>query len=478
MAKRKQNRNNRRHRRDDYYDHDHNNISYALTGRNDAYDGDSGRSNRRNKKADGTYRMSPAKIAAGVIGGLVGYIISEILYNNMADTMNMPLLIGLYFMIIAVFIFIPVYLVSSIKGDVYRFTGKRKNVLPFFFLVSISLIFIFSMLFEFLYEIEKSEAVAPSSYILALDVSGSMDSTDSERKVPEAVSKIVLQMEDGFPFAVYYFNHNTENISPMHNKTLADESVDWNSGYNGGTAISGALEKILNDYESQIKAGTWLGGTSPKVLLMTDGYSGDDGIFNSRINSLIKLYRKQGIQVSTVGTSQSNEMLMKKIADSTGGVFISVNDVDNIYDIMTSAINGTASRNLISYRYRSSGLLSFLRILFLTVILGLFSIIFYAADAVQYDIGIILFCKIVTAILAAILTELLFQVFNFPELFVHTCVAVLTTVAILRTFVKNTKKREKSDNDDHGDLWNDDSLSGYTLGSETEEPLQGKTIGR
>lgn len=402
-------------------------------------------------------KFSAEKLIGAFIGGGVGLVVSEIVYHVFEESIARPLLIGLYFVIIALFEFLFVFSISWRFGDHFEIVGidrrkRRRHVLMT--LGGLCAVFVGAAVLELLYELDPSgKNITPSSYIIVEDISESMQSNDSTRQLPEATRRLVKNMDEGFPFAVYPFSSDVGEITPMHKRNNADLANDWNFDYSGSTELTGVLRRILNDYSDAVDKGTWTGGTVPKVLVITDGCPTDAGLFNINLNSVVKEYRRNGIAISSVCVKNADVSLMTQIAEKTGGVCISADDVDQLYEQMEQGFIGKAARDLISPRtlIKYDGLFSFLRILFITIIGTAFALLHNNANCMEDELLPILVTDGVSALLSGFLFEFLYRLISSGNLPVHIAGMLLIVFFIPKTIVRKKQSAGESNKDDWGD---------------------------
>lgn len=418
----------------DEWDSNFDDDNFVSSGYDDEF------SNSEFKSSDGSLYdensktvLSPLKIIAGVIGGIVGFIINEVIYKNLVDKLWTPFVIALYFLILGICVFIPVYISANKCGDVLRFIRKgKKEVLIKSCLIGLVSLFFLGGLFEFIYEIGFSQkSKKTTSYIIALDVSGSMQTTDNEKKLSEAMKNIVKNIDDDFPYAVYTFSDDVKCIENMHHKSNKDETIDWIFEYYGGTALYTAMRQIYEDYKSAVDNGTWIGGDNPKVLVLSDGYPGD------RKGNVLKSYRKNGLAASTVAVRGADIKLMERIARSTGGVCISVDDTDKLLVSIEEAITSSYERNLLTYRInnRYDWVYFIFRVLFLAILGFIFSFVIFSGNAFENDAGIIIAIKIFTSLLSAFIFEIVIQNTMISDGFMRFLYCILASAAILHTLI-------------------------------------------
>ena len=319
---------------------------------------------RRQLPQDLNLWLIPVTAAAG----LISWVICFLLYSAMEDTVSRPLLIGILFFVFSIILILVVYVFSNHTGifeENILTGGSPLSAL----LTAVGCAVIIggaAVLFPWLYGLGiGKENTGPTSYIFVIDDSGSMANNDPEQKRYSAIASVLEDMPDDFPYMVYNFSNGTEIIKEMSTKSEGIPALSGNSY--GGTSIRFALMQVMDDYEN----GIWDGGKNPRVILLTDGYATDIGLFSS-VNKPLRRYARKGISVSTVGLGDVDRNLMQKIADKTGGVFIDVSDASGLAEAMNSAAGQVTDRDLLTLRNSSKlgWLYGILRVLFL-LILGL-----------------------------------------------------------------------------------------------------------
>lgn len=273
----------------------------------------------------------------------------------------------------------------------------------------ILLTFVLGLLFEFLYEIdmfsEQDIYQDATSYVFIIDNSGSMSGNDPDGLRYSAISRIMAEKDDSFPYAVYSFSDSVvvdRAIAP-----ISDGNNELGPKYLGGTSLKLALTTVLDEYENKF---SYEMGDAPKFLVLSDGYATDIGLFR-KIDPVLKRYAKTNISVSTVGLGNPDEALMQRIADETGGVYINVDDVDSLEDSMKQAITkyGEDKYARTLYTRRSVPRLNFvyaiMRILFTSILGILMSLAMLFATGKSEDSSMIIGSSLITGAIAGILME-------------------------------------------------------------------------
>lgn len=376
-------------------------------------------------------------LIASLVFGVIGAFISRMIYGMLVGSLYRPVVIlvtiGVFFLIIGVG-----NILFRIVRGMYSpsFSAGKAFAL---FAASFAIILILSFVFELIYELGGGFKTSDAgSYIIVIDDSGSMDSSDPSNERYAAIETILQDKANDFPYAVYRFSDETECIREMLPKSQKTEYGDIDIG--GGTSIKGALTKVLSDYET----GTLKNANNPKVLLLSDGCATDIGLFSS-IDSVLKDYGKNGISISTVGLGSGvDEGLMRQIANTTGGVYINVTDVSNLANTMTTAIESYYKRDLLTYRivFGSNILYVIERILFMGIIGALIgSVLVVVGNGKKQEYGIAI--AILKGVVAAVILEIFINSIGVNERIVDYIYFVIVAVVAPWIFVRDPVSRGK-----------------------------------
>lgn len=187
----------------------------------------------------------------------------------------------------------------------------------------------------------------------------------------DAISEIMNSPENMLPYMVYAFSSESRILRNMG--TLEPDEAKIPVTCDGTTSIREITLRILQDYKEK----RWNGGDNPKIIFLTDGFATDldNGFlwFKGNVpefNAALEEYSKLGINISTVGLGSVDKELMRKMAETTGGVFINVDQATDLAAAMKTAATSYSERNLLSVRYMKhmNKLFGFLRIFFLSLI--------------------------------------------------------------------------------------------------------------
>ncbi len=299
-------------------------------------------------------------LVTSAIGGIISWIISSVWLSNADETLPQIIKMGAVFAILNAAVIIMVLAGAIISG---RFRGAAKNVLlPL--LPGTLVVCLLAMLFQFIYGLSFSGVPdKATSYVFIIDDSGSNEDTDPWNLRYAAIKDVLSTEAADMPYMVYAFSTETEKIRDMG--PLQPNEPDIVGYSEGDTRIKLALETVLADYNDKI----WDGGENPKIVLLTDGYASDINIISS-ISKLLYEYVDNNLTVSTVGLGDCDERLLNEIADKTGGIYVSVENVNDLSTAMQKAARLRTERNLLSVRHmrRLSIVYGILRVLFLTLL--------------------------------------------------------------------------------------------------------------
>ncbi len=347
-----------------------------------------------------------------VFAGVLSWFGCHYIYTTYSDKLSESVMIGSLCAVLFAAVFLTVLLGSMIAGS---FNKESELFVDFghmaaYFICSLIGIFVLAMGLEFIYECNPNiKSIEPTSYIFVIDESGSMSGNDPGGLRYEAIPEIMKAAEEGFPYMVYTFSDDTQIIRDMAPLDAEYEPIPVNS--DGGTAICGTILRILQDY----KNGVWDGGSNPKVVFLTDGSATDlSNVFlwfrgnMPEFNAALEEYYNLGINISTVGLGSVDREIMTKMAETTGGVFVNIQNASDLASAMKTAASSYSDRNLLSIRYmkRWDTLYGFLRILFLTIIgtvIGSLMLLAYMEDS---SIPIIIVSSIICSLIGSVLFEI------------------------------------------------------------------------
>ena len=353
----------------------------------------------------------PLLIVSAVFA-LIAMNTALIVHGTLENKLFRPLCIGITLAVFLLIMVILLFLFQNIRGAFGGGQDPGKMIVAG--LISVVVILIVGILFEFIYELGgKAKFSNPGSYIIVIDDSGSMESSDPGYVRYAAIETILEDTAPDFPYAVYSFNSDVNCIREMAPRSQG--GIPASPGIGGGTAIRGTLLKIADDLEN----GDLKKAKDPKILFLSDGAPTDMGLFRSA-KPIIKAYQKLGVSISTVGLGGgASKSLMKQIAQGTGGVCISVDDVDGLKNGMKEAIENFSGRDLLTLRIvpEMDILYCIERIVFMGLLgLGcMFGILSAAGLLLDKTDDLAFITALIRFMPASILLEILIQAVGIPE---------------------------------------------------------------
>lgn len=307
----------------------------------------------------GKKKMFIPALIVTILYGILWFFLGELIVNNLFNKIWNPIAVAVYVLAFVIPLIGILLLLSRAAENLSRTaqlwgTGKAIGWLA----LSLAVTFLLTMALEFIYELDNSLTTPKTtSYVFVIDDSGSMSVNDPDNLRVEAIGEI-MKKED-IPYCVYKFSEDAELIHEMSEYDQNDV-YEFNSD-GGGTNILQSLYTVSQD----MKDPGFGGGERPKVLLLSDGESYDDGLAE-----VMREFVDLNVVVSTVGFGQVNTSLMQGIADRTGGIYVYCDDLNALSTDMEQAITSGSTRTLLTPRSTRNNqiLLLIMRILFLTMI--------------------------------------------------------------------------------------------------------------
>ena len=344
--------------------------------------------------------------------GIIAMNAALTVYGLLEGKLFRPLSIGITLAVFLLIMVILVFVSQNVRGAFGGGQDPGKMIVAG--LISVVVILLAGTLFEFIYELGgKAKFSNPGSYIIVIDDSGSMEGSDPGYVRYAAIETILEDTAPDFPYAVYSFNSDVRCIREMAPRSQGE--IPASPGIGGGTAIRGTLLQIADDLEN----GDLKKAKDPKVLFLSDGAPTDMGLFRD-VKPIIKAYQKLGVSISTVGLGGgASKSLMKQIAQGTGGVCISVDDVNGLKAGMKTAIESFSGRDLLTLRIVPGMdiLYCIERIVFMGLLgLGcMFGILSAAGLLLDKTDDLAFMTSLIRFIPASLLLELLIQAAGVPE---------------------------------------------------------------
>ncbi|AWX58896.1 VWA domain-containing protein [Brevibacillus brevis] len=295
-------------------------------------------------------RVSLLMLVCSLVGGVIGFLVGEVMLGKLSGEIPQWLLMGLYFGQYAFFVGLMCLIAEMISprlnGDGWkqRYLGfSWKMLVPSTFLM----VGVVALLLQLLYGSSFQQASGANNIVMVLDTSGSMQQSDPDNQLFKAAADMVQRMDSDMNIAVVTFHDQTNVLQPLtdlSSQSAKDEVVKKLLQYprsDGGTRIDLALQAGLD----QLQANQM---TNSTVVLMSDGYSDLD------IPAALAPYKQNQVIVHTVGMSQidaDGTALLQKIAAETGGSYFNVEHADQMTGIFGQIYDmSRTDRNIVSER--------------------------------------------------------------------------------------------------------------------------------
>ncbi|KQL46798.1 hypothetical protein AN963_18020 [Brevibacillus choshinensis] len=297
-------------------------------------------------------KLSLLMILCSLVGGVIGFVVGEVILSQLSTELPQWLLMGLYFGQYALFVGVMCLVAEMISprlnghGWKQRYVGASWKMLVPSTLVMVG---VAAMLLQLLYGFSYQRASSTDNIVMLLDTSDSMKVSDPNNQLFQAASDVVRKMDNDMQIAVITFNDRTEVLQPL--VQLSDQNVkdtviaklQNHPGPSGGTQIEKALQTALE----QLQAAQQLNPSST-VVLMSDGYSNVD------LQKAMEPYKQANMHIHTVGMSQvdaDGTYLLKRIAEETGGTYFNVDHAEELSGIFGQIYDmSRQDRNLVSER--------------------------------------------------------------------------------------------------------------------------------
>lgn len=286
-------------------------------------------------------RYSGKMLIGSILAGVLYAGMGEIFYQRLKGVFPDLFLVTGYLMGLFLWIGFVVWIIGK---WVYHRVYKKVSIKQWVWITLAMLVFAIG--FEWLYEMSfHGQTKRYDSYLFVIDNSGSMDRSDPNGLRFETIETVLAEKPEKFSYAIYLFSDSAILVRKLGDQTT---DLEYDRGNNHGmTAIKGTLQTILEDIEN----GTLdLEGRNGHVILLSDGAATD---IHSREEFLAVLdgFVQKEISISTVGLLNADEELMSEIATITGGVFVSVEEIEDLEDAMVQAgQEKVIERNLLDYR--------------------------------------------------------------------------------------------------------------------------------
>jgi len=186
-------------------------------------------------------------------------------------------------------------------------------------------------------EIEDEASVTPVDATFILDSSGSMGGNDPNDLRLRASRRFVGALIDGDRAGVVDFDSSAQLRQSLTTDFGAVNSSIGQVDSFGGTVIEGGLREALDEYEANSNA-----SRAKIAILLTDGQNGGS---NSEVRSQAQRADDLNVTVYTIGFGGANDQLLRDVADTTGGNFTFVSDVEDLPNVFARIANQTGPQD-------------------------------------------------------------------------------------------------------------------------------------
>jgi len=372
-------------------------------------------------------KISIQMLIATIIAGLIYGVVGEVIYRVFHFWAPSPVVTLVYFGGLFAFIALALALINNIFYSQYPGKILKKS-----FLLSIALIIVCSLLFEFIYDLigERIKIKGFDSYVFLIDNSGSMLQNDEYNLRYKAIEDLLADKKDSFEFAVYSFDDEVRVVRPMGPKK---DGIDLGQPENAGqTHLYTAMQQLLDDQD----AGILDMSSSTRVVVLTDG--GPNDVYAAETTiwlNLLDKFADRKITVSTISLGDSQETFMSMVAEATGGVFVNCKDIDEIDGAFVKATAVSKQpRNLLGFRPGNymNLLLGIMRVVFV-IGLGLITALMKTAVCERFiNTKSVFISSIIGGTLAGICIEIGMNGFGINATIMRIITCVLVSFTVLR----------------------------------------------
>lgn len=342
---------------------------------------------------------------ASLLGGIIYFFPGELLYRSLRGTLPGPALIAIYFLGLALCVFLVIFALSKLLGNYnhlhYTF---GKTILMVLLMTCIGVPAV-SAGTEFLYELGIQGVSKPKNYVFLIDNSGSMSVNDPGNTRRGIVEEVANSLPEDSRVGVYVFSNGTNEVIPVGGVAPGSVSIpEYAITANGGTELYGCITDVAEHMPDEMTK------DRSKFIILTDGNPTDNGY-----NRAVDICNEKNIAVSCVGFGRYSQATFIDLANRTGGNFMSASDVSQLKDTMSEVVNqNPVNRDLVSSRNdstSSSALYAFLRVLFIILIGLVFAYLKYLNAALpKFSMPFLIAC-LISALLGGIFIEAIYQLY-------------------------------------------------------------------
>lgn len=356
-------------------------------------------------------RINWLMVLMSAVGGIIAFIIGEVLIELYKYKWPHSILMGVYFGTLALLIGIMCLLAEIIYPKINGWNWRKNSVATSFkFLIPCTLVltFIFTAFFQFIYELSFKENRQINDVVVLMDTSGSMSKTDPKNERFQALNNLIDNLNSNNRAAVFEFSDHTDKVQAMDNVTpeVKNNILDGMERYKepyGNTNMREALDKAIEEINNTKEQ-----GRNSMVIMISDG--GDNFDLQKKFDETIKPFQTDDVPIYTIGMSSADNFeLLKDIAKATNGNYSNVRDVNSLKDSFVKIYRESQQRFLNGNRngiYISSIVYSILRVLFITII----SLIIAAGLSLVFDNKYLLKNFIIGGVISGLAAGLILEI--------------------------------------------------------------------
>ncbi len=361
----------------------------------------------------GTKRFSGLAVLFSLIGSGIAYLVGELILTK-GETLPDGIRMGLYFGIGSMFLTIMILASQKVSPQLIGYRWKQqyfKTSLKLFVPTTLVMLGASAGLFQFIYGLQINEPKTIQDIVIAVDRSGSMETTDPEGKRFEAINTFIDHLEGKKRVALIAFNENASLALDFTSVSDAAEKEAFKTKLanleiknDGQTGISNVMNKAYGLIEA--------GNKGASVILVSDGAPTDHSASN--IPALVQDYVANHISVYTIGMMYADaqaESYLQEIADLTGGIYYSTSDTTMLKEAFGSIQYAQEKGTIMSPRtgaYADSTLHKGLRVLFLTALAMLMALALGIMFDNKYLAKGMAIGAFISGLIGSLLTEYLF----------------------------------------------------------------------
>ncbi|WP_046213788.1 vWA domain-containing protein [Paenibacillus wulumuqiensis] len=284
-----------------------------------------------------------------LIGGAIGFILSEWFLHSYLDRMPRIFLMGIYFgiisLMIGIFCLLAEVISPKLNGASWR---QRYTDVSWKLLVPATLVvmFIGGLAAEALYQLDFNGAKTVKDVVVVIDNSGSMQGTDPQNLRYQAVKNMVDSMDKDMRVGIVQFSDEASVALPLTvlnpaSKQQVHQTMDTMVTTDGGTDFTLALNTAMQMIQEQNDDTR---GTV--VIMLSDGDSTLD-------SNTLQPFQQQGIAIHTIGLSLQNGVnpnLLPEIASQTGGQYYDVSQATDLPKTFQQIYDTLDKRTLVTER--------------------------------------------------------------------------------------------------------------------------------